>query len=141
MSLGRLVEAISLVERVKSVFSAVNCQIFWVKMSKNHTLLIFLRGTVVLPYSGVSVRHLVVTSCYTVTLASVAYVSVVDLPSMSASAVRLLYCPRNPLTLGYSSLLPFNLPFFYVPGFARTTCAQSRGTRMTHLTVCMYTIN
>ena len=44
------------------------------------------RGTVVLPYSGVSdvlVRHLVVTSCYTATLASVAHVSEVDLPSMS----------------------------------------------------------
>ena len=48
---------------------------------------------------------------------------------LSAPAVRLLCCPRNPLTLGHGSLLPFNLPLFHESGFARTTCAQSRGTR------------
>ena len=48
---------------------------------------------------------------------------------LSAAAVRLLCCPRNPLTLGQGSLLPFNLPVFYESGYARTTCAQSRGTR------------
>ena len=50
---------------------------------------------------------------------------------LSTPAVRLLCCPRNPLTLRHGYLLSFNLPLFYVPGFARTTCAQSRGNTRT----------
>ena len=119
----RLVEAISLVECVKSVFSAVNCQIFLVKMSENHTSLVFLRGgTLILSYSGVSdvlVRHLLSHHYFgfcgsrecrrpTVDVDTIV-MCIVDLGvtkesktelgvvcDLSTPAVWLLCCPRNP---------------------------------------------
>ena len=126
------------------------------KISENHTLRTCLRGgTLILSYSGVSdvlVKHLLLYHYFgfcgsseyrrpTVDIDTIV-MYIIDLSitkeskmelgvicNLSAPTMRLLYCLHNPLIFKHGSLLPFNLPLFYISGFGKITYALSRGTR------------